>query len=457
MLHPSTKRLIDRLCEMTTQRKIDWAIGEQPDSLVYDTEGYRVLLEGTPAELVLRDALGKELERASQDILNQSEHIDGGTYADLVATMHQEASRIARGTEDAIASVLGGLNLDDPAEDNTLIPEETPVEADEPFSTPIADAVEDNADEMSALQTSDSFPADTDTPEGTFRSEQSDTGFDQETPDLDAADESLPETILDAPLSDVTDPQAEVNDAAAPGADQVMSTPMPAADEIVDAADLEASSEQTPAFEQTPFEETPDVGKAVADLANQVNEGASAEAQFEAPKEPAPQRNESSMRASTITNFATSSLGMPTGALGQGAVFSGPARKPDPEPAPSDRSNPVNEATPVAAPEAPAAPVAPPQETQGSVWKPGQTLSLSGLAPDDDEDDVVLTPEPSPPPANPSFTAPQTPVPSQEPQAATPTPSSTTEDPASAEAPSEETPEEPAADEQAPKRFNPWV
>ena len=179
MLHPSTKRLIDRLCEMTTQRKIDWAIGEQPDTLVYDTEGYRVLLEGTPAELVLRDALGKELERASQDILTQSKHIDGGTYAGLVATMHEEASRIARGTEDAIASVLGGLSLDDPAENSTLIPEDTPVEADEPFSTPIADAVEDNADEMSAAPTAE-FSADANATDNLVEAEQAEAGFDQE-------------------------------------------------------------------------------------------------------------------------------------------------------------------------------------------------------------------------------------------------------------------------------------
>ena len=287
------------------------------------------------------------------------------------------------------------------------------------------------------------------------------------------ADESVPETVLETSIEDASAAQAETDHAAHNEADRVMSTPMPEADEIVDAADLDTSSEQTPAFEQTPFEETPDVGKAVADLANQVNEGTPAEAQFEAPKDPVPpQRDESAMRASTITSFATSSLGMPTGGMGHGAVISGPATKPENEPAAPSSPEPVNEATPIPEPEAPLAPVAPTEETLDSVWKPGQTLSLSGLAPDDEDEDedVMLTPETSQPASSP-FTAPQPPVPPAAPQtiqdsdgpvAPAPTPEPAQTQPAEqettpADASSEDDTEEQASDAQSPKRFNPWV
>ena len=36
MLHPSTKKLIDKLNEMTRQRKISWAEGDG-DTVIYDT------------------------------------------------------------------------------------------------------------------------------------------------------------------------------------------------------------------------------------------------------------------------------------------------------------------------------------------------------------------------------------------------------------------------------------
>lgn len=150
MLHPSTKKLIDRLCEMTLQRKIDWVSGDQNDTLAYDTEGYRVILERAPPALVLCDALGSELERADEPALTATKHIDGSTYLALLETMRAEAARIARGTEDAIAMVLGGLD-----QDGDGIPDiPHPVELEDAPDGPIAhtrDDIEDSADEMAAL------------------------------------------------------------------------------------------------------------------------------------------------------------------------------------------------------------------------------------------------------------------------------------------------------------------
>ena len=65
MIHPQTLVLIDKLCEMTRQKKIAWQLGEN-DTIIHDTEGYRVILETNPEELVLTDPLGRELERADE-------------------------------------------------------------------------------------------------------------------------------------------------------------------------------------------------------------------------------------------------------------------------------------------------------------------------------------------------------------------------------------------------------
>lgn len=166
MLHPSTKRLIDRLSEMTSQRKIEWAAGEHPDHLIYDTEGYRVLLEGQPAALVLCDALGSELERASPEALADAQHVDGGTYEAILETMREDAARIARGTEMAIASVLDGLHRQNEEAEGTEEPQSNPedTQADEaPVTAP--DTHEDSAGEtdIGFLQDDNTEETDTET------------------------------------------------------------------------------------------------------------------------------------------------------------------------------------------------------------------------------------------------------------------------------------------------------
>jgi len=149
MLHPSTKKLIDRLAEMTAQRKISWALGELDNSIVYETEGYRVLLEGKPASLRLTDALGSELETANPEQLKATDHPDGGTYAKIVEDLHTEALRIARGTETAISAVLQGLS--DEAIQSTAAPLKTaklaPSEDEKAEAAKQPDIVEDIADE----------------------------------------------------------------------------------------------------------------------------------------------------------------------------------------------------------------------------------------------------------------------------------------------------------------------
>ncbi len=137
MLHPSTKKLIDRLAEMTELGKLDWTEGEN-GSLVYSTEGYSVRLPEGAQEIIIQSIDGKELERAAAEDLASTMSEHGTSYAQIVADMGAEANRYARGTETAISSLLAGM-----AEP------EAPVEEDE---TDLAEqGPEDPGDESAAL------------------------------------------------------------------------------------------------------------------------------------------------------------------------------------------------------------------------------------------------------------------------------------------------------------------
>ncbi|MCF6328346.1 MAG: hypothetical protein L3J02_00890 [Henriciella sp.] len=111
MLHPSTKKLIDRLAEMTERGKLEWSDGPD-DAVTYVTEGYSVSLLAQLNELVITSKDGKELERATADELNATPTESGGTYSHVVAAMTKEATRVARGTESAISTLLAGIDID---------------------------------------------------------------------------------------------------------------------------------------------------------------------------------------------------------------------------------------------------------------------------------------------------------------------------------------------------------
>ena len=91
MLHPSTRKLIDKLYEMTEAAKITWAEGDA-DTCIYDTEGYRVTIGQTPTHLVLSDAGGRILETVTESMLKNVRTGVGETYAlkvdDLVSIDH---------------------------------------------------------------------------------------------------------------------------------------------------------------------------------------------------------------------------------------------------------------------------------------------------------------------------------------------------------------------------------
>lgn len=110
MLHASTQQLIRKLHELTEAGGLAWKEGERETSRL-ETEGYIVEIEATPPGLRLLRTDGRELEKATADDLTSVAWPAGeGTYATRVAEMAAKAHRIARGAEQAIATILTSLS-----------------------------------------------------------------------------------------------------------------------------------------------------------------------------------------------------------------------------------------------------------------------------------------------------------------------------------------------------------
>ncbi|MFC6197495.1 hypothetical protein [Ponticaulis profundi] len=109
MLHPSTRKLIDKLYEMTEAAKITWAEGDA-DTCIYDTEGYRVTIGQTPTHLVLSDAGGRILETVTESMLKNVRTGLGETYALKVDDLVSIARRQITGSEDIINKIVSSLD-----------------------------------------------------------------------------------------------------------------------------------------------------------------------------------------------------------------------------------------------------------------------------------------------------------------------------------------------------------
>lgn len=265
MLHPSTKKLIDRLAAMTAQKKIDWIEKDNGDVL-YATEGYVVRLTPEPPRVLLSTEGGKALEDATATVLTATPHDDGGTYGTLVATLARDACRDARGTESAISTLLAGLSETPEPEAPEEVSQDQPetVEADT-AAIPIGpDAVEDPVDDTTAIETAK--PA---APE-----QQAGIAIEAEAP----VEEAVP-VEAEAAGGTVTEPDTP----AAPVLDE--SVPEPAIAEIADLSEepAEDAASEPPAAEIADIEPLDPadgdddddseafVGGAVARLADEVN------------------------------------------------------------------------------------------------------------------------------------------------------------------------------------------
>tara|TARA_R110000787_G_scaffold589_6_gene2159 strand:- start:2873 stop:4414 length:1542 start_codon:yes stop_codon:yes gene_type:complete len=139
MLHPSTKRLIDKLSEMTRKQRVAWSEGEN-GTITHDTEGYRVVLTPEPHAVLLTDALGKEIESCTPAEFIDETDASGRPYSAFVADLYREAHRHARGAEKAIHTVLKGLEI-----------VEAEPEAETDIAMDPAELIEDPGDDTDSL------------------------------------------------------------------------------------------------------------------------------------------------------------------------------------------------------------------------------------------------------------------------------------------------------------------
>lgn len=156
MLHISTQKLIEKLLERTQNGTIDWKERE-PDGVTLETEGYVVELTASPSNVKLSHIDGRVLEDVPHEILESATNQDGRTYADIVAELAGEADRFAKGTEQAIASILDAVESS-----NTPVLKTGPRFIGQPqtsVESPVpAPAVEDAADLTQSEDTSESEP-----------------------------------------------------------------------------------------------------------------------------------------------------------------------------------------------------------------------------------------------------------------------------------------------------------
>lgn len=150
MLHPSTKRLIDKLSEMTRKQRVTWTEGESA-SVVHDTEGYRVVITPEPHTVLLTDALGREIETCRPEEFADEADAHGRPYAKFVAELYREASRHARGTEKAIRTLLAGLD--------SVEPEAPPALAAAAPALALIDAPDATTDETTTIESETAITA----------------------------------------------------------------------------------------------------------------------------------------------------------------------------------------------------------------------------------------------------------------------------------------------------------
>lgn len=257
MLHASTRKLIDRLSEMTELGKLDWTESED-GTLAYATEGYSVTLTESPNEVIITSKSGKELERATAEELASTPQDNGGAYTSIVAAMTMEASRIARGTEAAISSLLADLQ-DEPEPDPADLAA-AEIDTDE-------DLVEDPINETTAFETEPVTPAEPDAGSElaaeTVEETEPSTSHEVSSQDDPQSDAPEPET-MDTPEMD----PVETEFAAAESEPALMSA-------ATDIAETEATIEENTAPEtetETETETESEVTEAVARLADEVNQ-----------------------------------------------------------------------------------------------------------------------------------------------------------------------------------------
>lgn len=236
MLHPSTKRLIDKLNDMTRKQRVTWTEGENA-TVIHDTEGYRVVLTPEPHSMLLTDTLGREIETCGPEEFADETDALGRPYAKFVGELYREASRHARGTEKAIRALLAGLDaVEETAPDAALalapvtqtlgVPDATtdetaPIESE----TEITAAVATLADQINGTQQAETLAATEATPPPSPEPEPAPVVLAQPEPEPVIAPEPLP--VAPEPEPAVETVVAEAAPAIEPVSEAQVEAPAP--------------------------------------------------------------------------------------------------------------------------------------------------------------------------------------------------------------------------------------
>lgn len=323
MLHPSTKRLIDKLSEMTRKQRVTWTEGEN-GTVVHDTEGYRVVLTPEPHAVLLTDALGREIESCRPEEFADDVDSHGRPYAKFVSELYREAHRHARGTEKAIRTLLAGLDAT----------EEAPPAGDL-VTTPAVELLD-----APHAATDETTPGESET-------------------EITAAVATLADQINTPPAVHVMEPAPEVSEPEPVASEPVVEAAMEAPVEVpVEAPLPEAEIEASVPVEQAAEPELPEEIAAAPEPSSFGTFGSFAQQAPEAAPEPAPEPF-----------------------VAQAEPEPAPQPVPEPEPVfvapPEPEAEPVIAAEPEAEPELPPPPVEPPAPPRAPTL--AQPISLSSI------------------------------------------------------------------------------
>lgn len=329
MLHPSTKKLIDKLGEMTLKQKVAWIEGED-GTIVHDTEGYRVVLSPEPHGVVLTDAVGREIETCTPEEIADEKAADGRPYSQFLSELFREAHRHARGTEQAIRALLAGLEAADQEEEaaaGAAVPAPEPAPEPEPESATDETAQMDGETEITAAvatladQINKTAPA---------------AGPEVEASAPESAPEAAPEAApVSEPLPDAyAEPEPETApEAAAQPEPELSPAPEPEPEpepELTPEPETEVTAAPVTLAEAAPAEETPpqaeDTGSAAPDTPPPPQQAAAEETP------PAPAGGLMQQR------FSLSGIPYGAGALGTAPAAPPPEKPPEPAPSPAPRT-----------------------------------------------------------------------------------------------------------------------
>jgi hypothetical protein len=134
MLHTSTQKLIQKICELTESGDIVWKEAAE-GRCRFETEGYQIEVAEEPPLVRLLSPEGRELEKAEAADLAIAWTNGEGTFATRVADMARRAHRVARGAEHAITKILSSLSA--PPTKSFVPPEREPTSAAIEFDQPV--------------------------------------------------------------------------------------------------------------------------------------------------------------------------------------------------------------------------------------------------------------------------------------------------------------------------------